>query len=65
MLTTDVLVVEITKDLDTNDVVYTKIECPVKIYDIDSYTYSMGNSLKLGAVLILMNFEQVLYRLPQ
>jgi hypothetical protein len=37
----------------------------VKIYDIDSYTYSMGNSLKLGAVLILMNFEQVLYRLPQ
>jgi hypothetical protein len=69
MLTTDVFVVEIAKDLDTNDVVYTRIECPVKhvIYGdaLLNYTYSMGNSLKLGAVLIVLTYEQVLHRLSQ
>jgi hypothetical protein len=43
---TDMVVVKIEKNLDTNDVVYTKIECPVENFlgEPISYTYSMGSS---------------------
>jgi hypothetical protein len=49
LLATDVLAVKIDRELNTDDVVYTRIQCVVTTsinQEFHSYTYSMGNSLK-------------------